>query len=337
MRCSTRRSRRLWLWIGAVILTIAMGRGCVFRPATDFPGSHFNRGKNAVWLDVSWVSEPHSNGEIVTLANDLARWQVCYVFAYVSYLHADGEFHSSFPHAAEFIQALKEAQPGLKVLAWIGLPLRQSGDPNRKYADLSNQATRRKVVAFSAYLVHQAGFDGIHLDPEPVLDGDPDVLVLLGEVRQAIGPEVTLSIAARRIWPLFPDAPWPFVGRVAWQGDYYREVAHRVDQIAVMAYDSGLPSPYLYRQWTRFQVIEVSRAVESTGAEVLVGVPTSEEETLTHRPSGENMTSGLQGVIDGLNDLDARPSVVTGVAIYPYWETDATEWAVYESLWLGSN
>jgi hypothetical protein len=154
-------------------------------------------------------------------------------------------------------------------------------------------------------------------------------------MRQAIGPGATLSIATRRIWPLFPNAPWPFVGRIAWRSNYYREVAKRVDQVAVMTYDSGLPLPCLYRQWTRFQAIEVSRAVEGTGVEVLLGIPTSEEETLTHRPGAENMVSGLQGVIDGLNDLAARPSAVAGVAIYPYWETDETEWAVYESIWLG--
>jgi hypothetical protein len=31
----------------------------------------------------------------------------------------------------------------------------------------------------------------------------------------------------------------------------------------------------------------------------------------------------------------ARPAVITGIAIYPYWETSADEWAVYASTWLG--
>jgi len=39
---------------------------------------------------------------------------------------------------------------------------------------------------------------------------------------------------------------------------------------------------------------------------------------------------------DGLNDAKARPEVVSGVAIYPYWEMDETEWEVYSSLWLGA-
>jgi hypothetical protein len=32
---------------------------------------------------------------------------------------------------------------------------------------------------------------------------------------------------------------------------------------------------------------------------------------------------------------DTRHRCVTGVAIYPYWETDAAEWSIYDKLWLG--
>ena len=68
---------------------------------------------------------------------------------------------------------------------------------------------------------------------------------------------------------------------------------------------------------------------------MFIGIPTSEEETATHRPKAENMASGLQGLVDGLNHTRAKPRVVTGVAIYPDWETDEAEWATYEALWLG--
>jgi len=102
-----------------------------------------------------------------------------------------------------------------------------------------------------------------------------------------------------------------------------------------MTYDSAMPLPQLYRQWARFQVVEISRAVDGAGVDLVFGIPTSEERTWTHWPNAENMRSGLQGVIAGLNDAAARPAAVTGVAIYPYWETDAAEWATYEALWLG--
>lgn len=278
-----------------------------------------------MWLGVEWVNEAHSPEEIAVLADVLTKQQIQYVFVYTTYLKPDGQFNPTYAYAAEFVQTLKAVNPELNVQAWIGLPL--------TYAELSNRVIRT-IVQVCINLV-QEGFDGIHLDPEPVSSNDLNVLALLDEVRDALGPEFTLSIASRRIWPIFPSVDWPIVGRVAWHASYYREVASRVDQIVVMTYDSAMPLACLYRHWIRFQVIEVSRALDGTGVQVFFGIPTSEEMTWTHYPWAENMRSGLKGVIDGLNDAASRPTVVTGVAIYPHWETDATEWRIYEELWLG--
>jgi hypothetical protein len=310
------------------LLTLLVLRGCVVRPATSYPGSHFNRGQNAAWIGVEWVNEVHTTNEIKALADDLKQHQIVYVFAYTSYLKDSGVFNPTYAHAADFIRTLKAAQPDLKVLAWIGLPL--------SYVDLGNASVRQKVKTFCADVVSQSGFDGLHLDPENIADGDQNVLALLDETRQAIGPHMILSIATQKAWPVFADAPpSQWIGPILWSSGYFREVARRVDQVAVMIYDSGLASPLLYRQWSRFQVIQVSKALAESHIQLFFGVPTSEEETPTHHVSGENITSGLTGIIDGLNDDEARPDAVTGVAIYPYWETDAAKWAGYNQAWLG--
>jgi len=310
----------------ALVVLVLVGRWCVFRPSTTHPGGFFNRGTNAVWLGVEWVNEPHTIEEIDALADMLTTQQIHYVFVYASYLKANGRFNPTYAYASEFVQTLKTMQPDLNVQAWVGLPLTR--------LDLSDILMRKEIAQFCVDLV-QEGFDGIHLDPEPVFSNDTDVLALLDEVRNALGQKFTLSIATRRIWPIFPSVPWPIVGRVAWHASYYREVASRVDQIVVMTYDSAMPLACLYRQWMRFQVIEVSRAVGDTGVQLFFGIPTSEETTWTHWPYAENMRSGLEGVIDGLNDAGSHQAAVTGVAIYPYWETDENEWRIYEELWLG--
>lgn len=111
-----RALRNVLLVIVGVIL-LGVLRGCVFRPATGYPGSHFNRGKNAVWLGIEWVNETHSQTEIAALASDLAHEQIAYVFAYTSYLKPSGDFNPTFSHAADFIQTLKATSPDLKVLA----------------------------------------------------------------------------------------------------------------------------------------------------------------------------------------------------------------------------
>lgn len=329
-RSDSRRQRLGRFQICIVLIAVAIvGRICVFRPGSDCPGCHFNRGMNAAWLGVRWVSEPPEMQEIAALTSDLGQRQVQYVFVYVSYLKPDGRFNSTYDYADEFVSGIKATNPHLEVQAWIGLPL--------DYVDLGDMNVRERIADFCVDLVSEVGFDGIHLDPEPIPTNDENVLALLDEIRGALGSTPTFSIATRRIWPIFPDMHWPLIGQVAWRASYYREISQRVDQIAVMTYDSAMPFGLLYRQWVQFQVIEISRAVDGTGVQVFFGIPTSEEKTVTHWPCAENMESGLEGVIDGLNDAEARPAVVTGVAIYPYWETDETEWYIYEELWLGQS
>src|SRR4051812_38612520 len=99
--------------IGLVLLTVL--RGCVFRPATGYPGSHFNRGQNAVWLGIEWVDESHTSAEIAALASDLRARQIVYVFAYTSYLKPTGEFNQTFGQVHNFIQTIKAADPDLKI------------------------------------------------------------------------------------------------------------------------------------------------------------------------------------------------------------------------------
>jgi hypothetical protein len=327
-----RRLARLALLVAVLLGAV---RTCVLRPGTTFPGSHFNRGANATWLDIDWVNEPKPPATIDALAQDLERQQVRDAFVYVSYLKDHGAFNPTYAHAAPFLRAIKAAAPGVRVQGWIGLPLRTSAAFGpRGYVDLADPAVRAVVARFCAEMVGW-GFDGVHLDPEPIPDGDPSLLALLDDVRAAIGPRAILSISTPRAWPMLAEAPWPRVGPV-WGAAYYRQVAARVNQVAVMTYDSYMPTPLLYRLWQRHQVVEVSRALDGTGVDVFVGVPTSEEATRSHRPAAENMATGILGVVDGLNDAAARPGAITGVAIYPHWETDEGEWRTYRALWVGS-
>jgi hypothetical protein len=228
-------------------------------------------------------------------------------------------FGETFSHAAAFTAALKQEAPAVRVHAWIGLPVMpRPGTFGSGYVDLADGAVRRVVGEFAARVLREGEFDGIHLDPEPIADGDAALLALLQETHGAIGPAAILSIATPHIRPVLADAPLPAVGPVNWSAAYYRAVAGWVDQIALMTYDSMLPHPALYRQWARFQVITIGRALDGTGTDLLIGVPVSRERTATHRPEAESMASGLLGTIDGLNDGATPARAVTGVAIYPF-------------------
>ncbi len=334
-----RRSRRRirWLLLIELALLTAILRACILRPSTSYPGSHFNTSHNAAWLGVEWSMEPHSLEQATALAADLRARQITTIYVYVSYLKPGGVFNPTYEYAAAFVSDLKSSAPELDVQAWLGVPVKlPPGAPlTSGYVDLNDPTARVTIVRFSRFVVEELGYDGVHLDPEPIVSGDPAALALLDEVRAAIGPQARLSIAAREITPLLPEADLIVNRWFTWRADYYREVVARVDQIALMAYDSHAPIGWLYEQWMRFQVIALTTGLRDAEVDVFVGIPTSEEHTASHNPAAENMTTGLAGLISGLNDLSAQPEVITGVAIYPYWETGDDEWAVYRSVWLG--
>jgi hypothetical protein len=103
-----------------------------------------------------------------------------------------------------------------------------------------------------------------------------------------------------------------------------------------MTYDSSLPLSALYRWWGARQVMATCRAIQGTDAALLIGIPASEERTRSHHPRAENVESGLLGTLDGLANSQGGCAALVGVAIYPYWEFDLAEQALYRELWLDS-
>ena len=89
-----------------------------------------------------------------------------------------------------------------------------------------------------------------------------------------------------------------------------------------MAYDSGLVFPRDYLNWMQFQVAASQRALDDAATELFIGASVSEEWTISHQTQAETLTLALAGIKAG---LAAR---LDGIAIYPFWETDAQESAL---------
>jgi hypothetical protein len=326
--------RRLLVWSGAALALPAALAIYLWRstPPEDRAPHPFNQDRNAVWLEHRWLERPHPVAELDALFEALHRRGVLYAFPHLIPFDASGRLP---PHSREQMRTLLESArrsaPGMRLLPWVG-GLRKGYRRTRQGSvDLADLAQRGRLAAECRGLMDE-GFDGVHLNVEPVNDGNVEYLALLRALRTAVGDKGLLSVSAIRPGPLaIPGAPNFF-----WSLDYYRRVASVVDQVAIMSYDTGLPTAGLYRRYVSYAASSVTRALAKSGtrARVLLGVPTYDETGLMHRVRVENPGNALLGVIAGLRGVGGG-GTFEGVALYAEWTTDEQEWQTYERLWRG--
>jgi hypothetical protein len=286
--------------------------------------------RNAAWISTDWTAEPVNEAAVQQLAQDASRRQLRYLLPFATYLQADGSFSLSYSHAAEFVSQFRRFNQETRLLPWIGVPLGKQGMLGVDgWVDLADPQSRHEIASFVARLVKNAGFDGVHLDVETVRDGDLNYLLLLDEVKAALGPGRLLSVAGSYWAPAIVNT-LPVVSGYKWSESYYQKVGVRADQIVAMTYDSLMPYPALYRSWMREQVKGIAGSLGETDTELLIGVSVSRERTATHHPNAESLSNGLAGMCAYLTRGEHR---VDGVAVYAAWEATAADWIVWDQ-WL---
>jgi hypothetical protein len=182
------------------------------------------------------------------------------------------------------------------------------------------------MIEEAKWLCSECGFDGVQWDYEFAPNGDERLLNLLSESRAALPPRKLIS-AATPMW--YPMTLW------GWNDDYYRKVAARCDQIAVMDYDSGFYLPHLYL-WLLAQQCRHVTADATSGSHrcgVLFGLPTYDEGTRAHSNQPENIKLALKGMREGLGASASSPSY-EGIALFAEYTTTPDEWKTYEDYWL---
>jgi hypothetical protein len=320
-------------WRFGLLTTVAAAAGLLYfayAPAGDRAPHPFNHDRNAVWLEHRWLEEPHPEGEMEDLFRRLQRRGIAYAYPHLIPFDAEGELS---PHDREqmrtFLAVARRVAPDVHVLPWVG-GLRAGYKRHRTgTVRLSDLTQRQRIVAEVRGLMDE-GFDGIHLNIEPIDDGNVEFLALLRSLRNAVGPGRVLSLAAIRPGPV----GIPFAPNFVWSPDYYARVAAVSDQIVIMAYDTALPTAPLYRRYVAWSTASVAGALVASGshARVLMGVPTYEDFGFMHRSGVETLDNALAGVVAGLRGLGAG-GTFEGVALYAEWTTDEDDWAVYERLW----
>jgi spore germination protein YaaH len=209
------------------------------------------------------------------------------------------------------------------VIPWLGGPTGFS-------VRLHKPKWRNAFVAnVQKLFVRHPKLAGVQINVEPMPSGDTDFLKLLEELHSVLPPGKVLSVAA---YPP-PTKLHPYED-VHWNEAYFRAVARRSDQIAVMMYDTGQHQSKLYQyimaNWTK-EILAWSE-----GKSVLLGIPTYDDTGVDyHDPKVENLANALLGIHRGLSRV-SLPTNYQGVAIYCGWETRGQDWRYFREHFLKS-
>jgi hypothetical protein len=285
---------------------------------------------DALWMGHSWVNGQDGPAALTALEARLKGSGIRYLFVHAGPLSADGSLNAALdPKARWLTTALHSAirsgaLPHVVVEAWLGDIVGGGG------LDLNSTATRDRIAG-SVRQVFGYGFDGVHLDLEPVGTGDPGYLALLGQVHQLTrqaGKQLSVSVPpvelAGGLHSVTPGL-W-------WTSAYLRSVADRVDQVAIMTYDismaptSGVYSGYVHRE------TEVALRAVPADVTLLIGVPAYQTTGVWLISGSENVAAGIRGVRLAISpDPPDRP---LGVALYVDFTATAQDWASYQQDWV---
>ncbi|MER5636033.1 hypothetical protein ABT095_03660 [Kitasatospora sp. NPDC002227] len=292
----------------------------------------WTRGRDAVWLGHAWVDGRKGEPELTALTRQLAGTGVRDLYVHTGPLESDGSLSPArYPKAAWLLAAVHRELPGVRVQAWLGNVV---APEHPEALHLEDPASRERVVTATRQVL-AAGFEGVHFDMEPIRSDSAGFLTLLDRthaVTAAAG--APLSVAAPQIDPL-PGLHVVTTGLTDhgkwWSQAYFGQVARRVEQIAVMSYDTSMQLESLYGGYVAQQT---KLALEATppGVDLLMGLPGYWDDTFSHRGSAETVAAAVRGARLGLSRHGGGRRTF-GLALYADFSASAQDWSSFRDGW----
>ncbi|NBE99363.1 glycoside hydrolase family 18 protein [Nonomuraea sp. KC401] len=281
-------------------------------------------GNDALWLGHAWVDGRRTERDVGRLAVRLRATGIKDVYVHSGPFELDGRLDpAKYPNARNFLDWMRKHLPAVRISAWLG----QAVDGA---LDLDDPASRRNVLAGVAAIMKQ-GYDGIHYNFEPIGDGDTEFLRLLDETRRHTR---LLSTASPQIEP-YPGMR--LTARAAlghdkyWSSGYFTQVVDRVDQVAIMTYDSGTPLETLYGGHVTRQA---GLALDLVPAEksLFVGAPAYHDHGLPWLDNAESVEMAAEGAKLALSEHGRRERF--GLALYVDFAATEEDWREYMTRWM---
>ncbi|GAB2724810.1 glycoside hydrolase family 18 protein [Streptomyces bullii] len=293
----------------------------------------YTRDRDALWLGHALVDGRKKDADVTALARRLRDTGVRDLYVHSGPLEHDGTLpRSAYPRARWFLGAVHRELPGVRVQAFLGDVLATESPDGMRLDDPATRAAVRR----STRQILDTGYDGVHLDLEPLHSGDRHYLTLLDALRRETrARNAQLSVAAHQIDPLpaFHSLWGTVTGHPKWWSqEFFGQVARRVDQIAVMSYDTMQPLESTYGGYVAQQT---SLALEVTppGTDLLMGLPFFHENRFGHWNHAETVPAAVRGVRLGLSRTDADRERF-GVALYVDFAATEADWRAYQEDWV---
>lgn len=273
----------------------------------------------AIWMEHTWSQEKHPDGIIREMAQNLKHYNITDAYFHVGPLNKDGIIElEKYERARALVAQVKKYHPNIKLYAWFSQITYNDDGP----FDIKNEMTRQNMVQTTESFIDM-GFDGVHLDLEPIYTDDVYYLNLLNHIHYATFQRgKILSVSAMRpaqtrliewVYKAFTKYPG------YWSKKYFTSVSEQVDHMVVQTFDSRLHTPALYGRLVKWITKWTGRNIS---AKVFIGISTSDRFTRSHNPIAENIKAGLKGYNIGKNKLTIEQQNNIGLAIYGEWTTD---------------
>lgn len=281
-------------------------------------------GNDALWLGHMWVDGRRAERDVEQLAVRLRTTGVKDVYVHSGPFEWDGSLDpAKYPNAGNFVKWMHKHLPAVRVSAWLGQAVKNG-------LDLDDPKSRDNVLAGVAAIVKQ-GYDGIHYNFEPIGDGDTEFLELLERTRQhtkllstsvpQIEPYAGMRLATRAI--LGHDKYW--------SEGYFTQVVSRVDQVAIMTYDSGTPAQSLYGGYVARQA-ELALELVPEEKHLLIGAPAYHDHGLPWLDAAESVATAAEGARLALSEHGRRERY--GLALYVDFAATEEDWQEYMTRWM---
>jgi hypothetical protein len=281
-------------------------------------------GNDALWLGHAWVDGRRTERDVEQLAVRLRATGIKDVYVHSGPFNWDGTLSpDKYPNAGNFVKWLRERLPAVRISAWLGQSVKNG-------LDLDDPKSRENVLSGVAAIMRQ-GYDGIHYNFEPIGDGDTEFLDLLERTRGHTG---LLSTSTPQIEP-YPGLRLTARALLShdkyWSQGYFKQVVDRVDQVAVMTYDSFTPLQSLYGGHVARQA-ELALDLVPAAKALYIGAPAYHDHGVAWADNAESVAMAAEGARLALSEHGRRDRF--GLALYVDFAATEEDWHEYVTRWM---